>query len=281
MPTSPVSRPARSTPATSLIRRPARSSRRSTRPAPTSRTASGGLRGGYEYSRSANPTRTALEGALAAVEEGERGFAFASGLAAEDAILRALTAPGDHAVDPRRRLRRHLPALRQGRSALGARLHARRPLRRRRGARRDPARRDQLVWVETPTNPLLNIGRHRGARRGRPRRAARCSSSTTPSPRRTSSSRSTLGADVVVHSTTKYVGGHSDVVGGARGRPRPRPRGAASRFHQNAMGAVAGPFDCFLTHRGLKTLGVRMDRHCDNARGSSSSSTGHPEVSRA
>ncbi|NYG56786.1 cystathionine gamma-synthase [Nocardioides perillae] len=223
----------------------------------------GGLRGGYEYSRSANPTRTALEGALAALEEGERAFAFASGLAAEDALVRALCRPGEHAVIPDDAYGgtfrlfdkveqvwglAHSPAAVSDVDAVRAAI---RP-----GETR-------LVWVETPTNPLLNVGDVEAlAAVAHDAGALLVVDNTFASPYL--QQPLTLGADVVVHSTTKYVGGHSDVVGGAL---VVRDLEVAERlaFHQNAMGAVPGPFDSFLTHRGLKTLAVRMERHCDNA----------------
>jgi cystathionine gamma-synthase len=223
----------------------------------------GGLRGGYEYSRSANPTRTALEGALAAVEDGEKGFAFASGLAAEDAIIRALTAPGDHVVIPddayggtfrlfdkvaRLWGTAYTPAPVADTDAVAAAI--------------EPGR-TKLVWVETPTNPMLTIGDIEAlAVLAHDAGALLVVDNTFASPYL--QQPLTLGADVVVHSTTKYVGGHSDVVGGAV-VVRDLDLAEKIGFHQNAMGAVAGPFDAFLTHRGLKTLGVRMDRHCDNA----------------
>ncbi|MBO9523087.1 MAG: cystathionine gamma-synthase [Nocardioidaceae bacterium] len=237
----------------------------------------GGLRGGYEYSRSANPTRTALEGALAALEEGERGFAFASGLAAEDTLLRSLTKPGDHLVIPDdayggtfRLIDKvgvpwgleHSPAAVSDVDAVRAAIQ--------------PGR-TKLVWVETPTNPLLNIGDIETlASLAHDAGALLVVDNTFASPYL--QTPLALGADVVVHSTTKYVGGHSDVVGGAL---VVRDLEVAERigFHQNAMGAVAGPFDCFLTHRGLKTLGVRMDRHCDNAEQVVEFLTRHPQVS--
>ena len=223
----------------------------------------GGLRGGYEYSRSANPTRTALEGALAAVEEGERGFAFASGLAAEDAVIRALTRPGDHAVIPD--------------DAYGGTFRLFDKVAKVWGLDFSPAPvadteavaaaivpgRTKLVWVETPTNPMLTIGDIEAlATVAHDAGALLVVDNTFASPYL--QQPLSLGADVVLHSTTKYVGGHSDVVGGA---VVVRDLDVAEKigFHQNAMGAVAGPCDAFLTHRGLKTLGVRMDRHCDNA----------------
>ncbi|MCD6639391.1 MAG: aminotransferase class I/II-fold pyridoxal phosphate-dependent enzyme, partial [Nocardioides sp.] len=223
----------------------------------------GGLRGGYEYSRSANPTRTALEGAMAAVEEGERGFAFASGLAAEDTIIRALTRPGQHAVIPDDayggtfrlfdKVEKvwgldHSPAAVSDPEAVAAAI--------------EPGR-TKLVWVETPTNPMLNIADIEAlATVAHDAGALLVVDNTFASPYL--QQPLTLGADVVVHSTTKYVGGHSDVVGGAV-VVRDLDLAEAIAFHQNSIGGVAGPFDAFLTHRGLKTLGVRMDRHCDNA----------------
>lgn len=236
----------------------------------------GGLRGGYEYSRSGNPTRTALEGALAALEEGERGFAFASGLAAEDAVLRSLTTPGDHLVIPDdayggtfRLIDKvggpwglaHSPAQVAAVDAVRAAVR--------------PGE-TKLVWVETPTNPLLNIGDIEAlAALAHDAGALLVVDNTFASPYL--QQPLTLGADVVVHSTTKYCGGHSDVVGGA---VVVRDLEVAERigFHLNAMGAVPGPFDCFLTHRGLKTLGVRMDRHCDNAEKVVEFLLDHPQV---
>jgi len=236
----------------------------------------GGLRGGYEYSRSANPTRTALEGALAAVEEGERGFAFASGLAAEDTLLRALCSPGDHAVIPDDAYGgtfrlfdkvavpwglTHSPAPVDDIDAVRAAIR--------------PGR-TKLVWIETPTNPLLSIGDIEPlAAVAHEAGALLVVDNTFASPYLQQPLR--LGADIVVHSTTKYVGGHSDVVGGAL-VVRDLEVAEKVGFHQNAMGAVPGPFDCFLTHRGLKTLAVRMDRHCDNAERIADFLASHPKV---
>jgi cystathionine gamma-synthase len=234
------------------------------------------LRGGYEYSRSANPTRTALEGNLAALEEGERGFAFASGLAAEDTLLRSLASPGDHMVIPDDAYGgtfrlidkvavpwglRHSPARVSDTDAVRAAIR--------------PGQ-TKLVWVETPTNPLLTIGDIEAlAAVAHDASALLVVDNTFASPYL--QQPLTLGADVVVHSTTKYCGGHSDVVGGAL---VVRDLEVAERigFHQNAMGAVAGPFDAWLVLRGLKTLGVRMDRHCDNAEKIVDFLSGHPKV---
>ncbi len=238
----------------------------------------GGLRGGYEYSRSANPTRTALEGALAAVEEGERAFAFASGLAAEDTLVRALCRPGDHVVLPDDAYGgtfrlfdkvesswglEHSPAAGSDLDAVRAAIQ--------------PGR-TKLVWMETPTNPLLNIGDIEALAAVAHEAGARLVvDNTFASPYL--QQPLTLGADVVVHSTTKYVGGHSDVVGGAL-VVRDLEVAETIAFHQNSIGAVPGPFDSFLTHRGLKTLAVRMDRHCDNAERIVDFLTGHPAVAQ-
>ncbi len=223
----------------------------------------GGLRGGYEYSRSANPTRTALEGNLAALEEGERAFAFASGLAAEDTLVRSTCRPGDHVVIPD--------------DAYGGTYRLFDKVERAWGVEHTPAPvsdidavraairpgQTKLVWLETPTNPLLNIGDIETlAAVAHDAGALLVVDNTFASPYL--QQPLTLGADVVVHSTTKYAGGHSDVVGGAL-VVRTHDLAEQVAFHQNAIGAVAGPFDAFLTLRGLKTLGVRMDRHCDNA----------------
>jgi cystathionine gamma-synthase len=223
----------------------------------------GGLRGGYEYSRSANPTRTALEANIAALEEGERGFAFASGLAAEDTLVRATCRPGDHAVIPDDAYGgtfrlfdkveqvwglEHSPAPVSDVDAVRAAIR--------------PGQ-TKLVWIETPTNPLLNIGDIEAlAGVAHEAGALLVVDNTFASPYL--QQPLVIGADVVVHSTTKYCGGHSDVVGGAL-VVRDHELAEKLTFHQNAMGAVAGPFDSWLVLRGLKTLGLRMDRHCDNA----------------
>ena len=236
----------------------------------------GGLRGGYEYSRSANPTRTALEGNLAALEEGERGFAFASGLAAEDTLVRALCKPGDHVVLP--------DDAYGGTFRLFDKVERVWGLEHTTGPVSEPDAiaaairpgRTRLVWVETPTNPLLNIGDIAEiAARAHDAGALLVVDNTFASPYL--QQPLTLGADVVVHSTTKYCGGHSDVIGGA---VVVKDLEVAERvaFHQNAMGAVAGPFDAWLVLRGLKTLGVRMDRHCDNAERVVEFLSGHPGV---
>lgn len=237
----------------------------------------GGLRGGYEYSRSANPTRTALEEAIAALEGGTRGLAFASGLAAEDALLRTVLRPGDHLI---------LPGDAYGGTfRLVARVFAQWgvtftpvPLGDVDAVRAALRPTTRLIWCETPTNPLLGIAdiaalaqlAHDGG-------ARLVVDNTFASPYL--QQPLALGADVVVHSTTKYLGGHSDVVGGAL-ITADAELGEQLAFHQNAMGAVAGPFDAWLVLRGIKTLGVRMDRHCANAARVVDFLSGHPAVER-
>ena len=238
----------------------------------------GGMRGGYEYSRSANPTRTALENNIAALEEGERGFAFASGLAAEDTLLRALCTPGDHVVIPD--------------DAYGGTYRLFAKVEEPWGLAYTPAQvadvdavraavesgRTKIVWVETPTNPLLNIADIEAlAGVAHDAGALLVVDNTFASPYL--QQPLTLGADVVVHSTTKYCGGHSDVVGGAL-VVKDLELADKIAFHQNSIGAVAGPFDAWLVLRGLKTLGVRMDRHSDNAERVVAFLQDHPAVSQ-
>ncbi len=243
----------------------------------------GGLRGGYEYSRSANPTRDALQACLAALEDPAgaaagttKGMAFASGLAAEDTFLRTVTAPGDHVVIPD--------------DAYGGTFRLFAKVLERWGVGYTPARltdveavaaavqpgRTKVVWVETPTNPLLRVADISAlADVAHSAGALLVVDNTFASPYL--QQPLLLGADVVVHSTTKYLGGHSDVVGGALIARDPE---LAERlaYHQNAMGAVAGPFDAWLVLRGAKTLAVRMDRHCANARTVVDVLREHPKV---
>ncbi|MFD5783073.1 cystathionine gamma-synthase [Streptomyces sp. NPDC058220] len=237
----------------------------------------GGLRGGYEYSRSANPTRTALEENLAALEGGRRGLAFASGLAAEDCLLRTLLAPGDHVVIPNDAY--------GGTYRLFAKVVSRWGVEWSVADTSDPAAvraaltpRTKAIWVETPSNPLLNITDIAGlAGIARAAGVKLVVDNTFASPYL--QQPLALGADVVVHSTTKYMGGHSDVVGGAL---IVDDAGLAEElvYHQNAMGAVAGPFDAWLVLRGIKTLAVRMDRHSENATRIAEMLTRHPRVSK-
>jgi cystathionine gamma-synthase len=216
---------------------------------------------GFEYSRSGNPTRTALETCLASLEDARHGLAFASGLAAEDALLRRLR-PGDHVIIPddayggtfRLVSRVHEPGGVAWSAVDLTDLDAVED------AWRDETR---AVWVETPTNPLLTIVDIDAiARVAHARDAIVIVDNTFATPYL--QQPLALGADAVVHSTTKYLGGHSDVVGGF---VAVNDESAADelRFLQNAMGAVPAPFDCYLVLRGVKTLALRMERHCENA----------------
>ncbi len=243
----------------------------------------GGLRGGYEYSRSANPTRTALEQCFAALEGGSRGFAFASGLAGQDTVLRALLRPGDHVVVPS--------------DAYGGtyRLfngvikpwgidHTIAPMGDLDAVRAAITPATRLLWVETPTNPMLAIADIEAlAVLAHDAGVLLVVDNTFASPYL--QQPLALGADVVTHSTTKYCGGHSDVVGGAVvvradvAVPGLEDTEERIAYHQNAMGAVAGPFDSWLVLRGLRTLAVRMERHCDNAERVVEYLSGHRAVS--
>jgi cystathionine gamma-synthase len=235
----------------------------------------GELRAGYEYSRSANPTRTALEECMAAIEGGTRGLAFASGLAAEDTLLRTVCRPGDHVIIPD--------------DAYGGTYRLFAKVLSRWGLHYDPVPLSDLdavraavrpdtraIWVETPTNPLLGIADIEAlASIAHQADALLLVDNTFASPYLQQPLG--LGADVVVHSTTKYVGGHSDVVGGAL-VTRDQQLGDELAYHQNAMGAVAGPFDAWLTLRGIRTLALRMERHCDNAERVVDLLLSHPRV---
>jgi cystathionine gamma-synthase len=236
----------------------------------------GGLRGGYEYSRSANPTRSALEQCLAALEGGPAALAFASGLAAEDCLLRTVCSPGDHVLIPDdayggsyRLFARvlagwglsHDVIAMSDLAAVGKRLAA------------GPVK---MIWIETPTNPLLSIADIRAlARVAHEAGAMLVVDNTFASPYL--QQPLALGADAVVHSTTKYLGGHSDVIGGALVVADPELAGRLA-FTRNATGAVPGPFDAWLTLRGIKTLAVRMDRHSRNAMRVAQMLAEHPAV---
>ncbi|HOU52663.1 MAG TPA: cystathionine gamma-synthase [Myxococcota bacterium] len=231
---------------------------------------------GYEYTRTQNPTRDALQEALAALEAGRHGLAFASGLAATNTVMNLLKA-GDHVVCSD--------------DVYGGTFRIFDKVWRQCGIdftfvdARDPARvedaireRTRLIWVETPSNPLLklvdlraiaDIGRHRGV--------LTVCDNTFASP--FFQKPLALGIDLVVHSTTKYIGGHSDVVGGAIVMVRDDLRDRL-QFFQNAVGACTSPFDSWLTLRGLKTLAVRMERHFQNALAVARFLEGHPRVER-
>jgi cystathionine gamma-synthase len=236
----------------------------------------GGLRNGYEYSRSANPTRTALEECLAALEGGTRALAFSAGMAAEDCLLRTICQPGDHVLIPHDA---YGGTYRLFDKVLSHWNVSYRPVpvsdpRAVRQALADqPAR---VVWVETPTNPLLSIVDITAlAELCADAGALLVVDNTFASPYL--QNPLALGAGAVIHSTTKYLGGHSDVVGGAIVVADPE-LGERLAFLQNATGAVAGPFDAWLTLRGIKTLAVRMDRHSHNARRVADMLAAHPRV---
>lgn len=238
----------------------------------------GGLRGGYEYGRAGNPTRTALETQLATLEGGAHGLSFASGLAAEDALLRAVLKPGDElligddAYGGTYRLVsrvlgawgvRHRVVDLTDLDAVRAALQESRP---------------RLVWAETPSNPFLRVTDIAAlAELVHAHDALLVVDNTfaTPALQRPL----LLGADVVVHSTTKYLGGHSDVVGGAVVL-RDDTFAEQVRFVQFAAGAVSGPLDAWLTTRGIKTLAVRMQRHGENALAVAQRLVGHAAVTR-
>jgi cystathionine gamma-synthase len=239
----------------------------------------GGLRGGFDYARTGNPTRDALEASLAAVEEGAFGRAFSSGMAATDCALRAMLRPGDHVVIPNdayggtfRLIDKvftqwnitYTPVSVSDLDAVRAAITPQ----------------TRLVWVETPTNPLLSIADVAGLAQLTAELSKQSSvkllvDNTFASP--ALQQPLTLGADVVLHSTTKYIGGHSDVVGGALVTNDPELDGAFA-FLQNGAGAVPGPFDAYLTMRGLKTLVLRMQRHSENASAVAEFLGAHPSV---
>jgi cystathionine gamma-synthase len=236
----------------------------------------GGLRGGYEYARGGNPTRTSLQELLASIEGGNRAFSFASGLAAEDTLLRAVLKPGDHVV--------------MGNDVYGGthRLVSRvfvpwgvslttvemTDLDAVRAAIRPDA--TKLLWVETPSNPLMKISDIAAlAQIGRDAGVTVVVDNTFASPYLQQPLN--LGADVVMHSTTKYIGGHSDVLGGAI-IVNDHELAEKVGFLQFAVGAVPSPMDAWLTVRGIKTLAVRLERHSSNAQAIAERLVGHPAI---
>src|SRR5690349_10655162 len=238
----------------------------------------GGTRaGGYEYARSANPTRTALQECLAALEGGRHGFAFGSGMGASDVLLRVLVRPGDHLVIPHDAYGGTFRLVDKVLTQWGVEYSTvdLADVDALRAALRPTTK---VVWCETPTNPLLGIADIAAlaeVTRGAGARLLVDNTFASPYLQQPLA----LGADVVLHSTTKYVGGHSDVIGGAL-VTSDASLAEAFAFHLKSMGAVAGPFDAWLTLRGLKTLAVRMDRHCDNAEAVADMLSGHPRVGR-
>jgi cystathionine gamma-lyase len=236
-----------------------------------------GVEGEYVYARTGNPTRTALENALATLEEGQHGLAFGSGMAAITTLALSLLRQGDHVVaveDLYGGSRRLFDRIMHNfgidftyirGSTSSAFENAMKP-------------ETKIVWVETPTNPLLQIiDIPMAAKVAHNRHALLVVDNTFASPYLQEPLK--LGADIVVHSTTKYLGGHSDLVGGAVIMSDSRLYEKV-KFAQNAAGAVPGPFDCWLVLRGIKTLAVRMDRHCSNAQRVAEYLTSHPKVQR-
>ncbi len=229
---------------------------------------------GYDYGRTANPTRGALEANLAALEDGAHGLAFASGLAAESTVLQSLSS-GDHVVCGQ--------DLYGGTYRLMTRVFERLGIQTSfvdatsldaiRSALRPQTR---LIWLETPSNPLLTVCDIAAiAQLAHEHQARLAVDNTFASPYL--QQPLTLGADIVVHSTTKYLGGHSDVIGGAL-VVNDEALYQELKFLQNAVGAVPSPMDCFLVLRGIKTLAVRMRQHCDNALQLARRLAAHPEV---
>ena len=233
-------------------------------------------RGGYEYARTANPTRTALEQCLAALEGGPAALAFASGMAAEDGLLRTVCSPGDHVLIPDDAYGGTYRLFARVLSGWGL-SYSVVPMSDLAAVREQLAARPvRMIWTETPTNPLLNIADIRAlAQAAHEAGAMLVVDNTFASPYL--QRPLALGADAVIHSTTKYLGGHSDVIGGAVVVADPD---LAERiaFIQNATGGVPGPFDAWLTLRGIKTLAVRMDRHCRNAMRVAQMLAEHPAV---
>ena len=236
----------------------------------------GGLRGGYEYSRGGNPTRTSLETLLASLEGGVSALSFASGLAAEDALLRAVLRPGDHVVlgndvyGGTHRLINRIHGAWQVRNTTVdlADLDAVRSALAVDGTR--------VLWIETPSNPLMKISDLAAlVELGHAAGALVVVDNTFASP--ALQQPLSFGADVVVHSTTKYLGGHSDVIGGALVFADAELAEKA-QFIQFAAGAVSSPMDAWLTVRGIKTLAVRMQRHTSNAQAIAEALVGRPGI---
>jgi len=238
----------------------------------------GGLRaGGYEYSRTANPTRSALEECLASLEGGRHGLAFASGMAASDIALRSLVRPGDHVIIPDDAYGGTFRLVDKVLSQWGVE-HTPVHLSDVDAVRAAVRPETKVIWVETPTNPLLgiaDIAALAGIAHEAEARLVVDNTFATPYLQ----SPLGLGADIVLHSTTKYLGGHSDVVGGALVTSDDELHEKFA-FLRNAAGSVPGPFDSWLTLRGLKTLAVRMDRHSDNAERVVEALVNHPKVTK-
>jgi Cystathionine beta-lyases/cystathionine gamma-synthases len=236
-----------------------------------------GKHAGFEYGRTGNPTRAALEECLAALEGAARGLAFASGMAAEDAVLRALVKPGDHVVLPLDAYGGTFRLVSTVYADTGVTWSAADLTKPERLAESFTAQ-TRVVWIETPTNPALgivDIAAVAAVAHAHDVTVVVDNTFATPYLQQPLG----LGADVVVHSTTKYLGGHSDTIGGFAA-VRDIALGDQLAFLQNAMGAVPGPFDCYLVLRGIKTLAVRMDRHSEDAATIAAMLEAHPAVER-
>ncbi len=237
----------------------------------------GGLRGGFEYARTGNPTRSALEANLAAIESGSYGRAFSSGMAATDCLLRSVLRPGDHLVIPNDAYGGTFRLIDKVFTQWGIE-HTVAPVSDVDAVRAAIRPNTKLVWTETPTNPLLNIGDIEAlAQVAHEANAKLVVDNTFASPYL--QQPLLLGADIVLHSTTKYIGGHSDVVGGAL-ITNDEELDTAFAFLQNGAGAVPGPFDSYLTLRGIKTLALRMERHGENAQALVELLVGHPKIEK-
>ncbi|MGI6795786.1 cystathionine gamma-synthase [Gordonia sihwensis] len=237
----------------------------------------GGMRDGFEYARTGNPTRRVLEANITAIEAGRFGRGFASGMAATDALLRATLRPGDHLVIPNDAYGGTFRLIDKVFTEWGI-TYSVAPVVDVEAIRAAITPATKLVWVETPTNPLLNVGDIAAVAEVAHAAGAKLvvdNTFATPYLQQPL----TLGADAVVHSTTKYLGGHSDVVGGAI-VTNDEQLDSDIAFLQNGAGAVPGPFDAYLTMRGIKTLAVRMDRHCDNAEKLVEFFSAHPKIEK-
>ncbi len=235
-----------------------------------------GREGKYVYSRTGNPTRDALERSLAALEGGRFGLAFSSGMAATTTIL-LLLGKGDHVIagdDVYGGVYRLFDQVLQNYGLQFTYVDPRNPENVKKAVRKNT----RMVWVETPTNPLMKIADIRAiAKVGKSARAITVVDNTFMSPYFQNPLRH--GADIVVHSTTKYLGGHSDLIGGAAITSDPALY-KKLKFLQNAVGAIPGPLDCWLVLRGVKTLALRMERHDQNARRIVDFLVKQPKVSR-
>ncbi|ALD20195.1 cystathionine gamma-synthase [Hymenobacter sp. DG25A] len=231
---------------------------------------------GYEYSRTHNPTRTQLQDALAALENGKHGLAYASGMAAIDCIIKLLQ-PGDEVISTNDLYGGTYRLFTKVYAAYGIKFHFV-PMHDMTAVEAKVTANTKLIWVETPTNPLLNVIDIEAAAAVAKKAGALLVVDNTFSTPYLQTPLD-LGADMVMHSLTKYMGGHSDVVMGAV-IVKDDELHERLRFLQNACGGTPGPQDCFLVLRGLKTLHIRMQRHCENGRAVAEYLQSHPKVEK-